>query len=57
MFTYLLAIRAKELCESRGRRPGPLIAYNHGVCGGKATLNLTRYFRAQELCESRGRRP
>ena len=46
----------RELCESRGRRPGlPVPNCLYGFCGRKATVNST--FRAQELCESRGGRP
>ena len=34
-------IRAQELCESRGGRPGlPVPNSLHGHCGRKATLNL-----------------
>ena len=42
-------VRALELCESRGDRPG-LSVPNSPWTNGKA-------FRAQELCESRGDRP
>ena len=34
-------IRAQELCESRGGRPGlPVPNKPYGLCGRKATLNL-----------------
>ena len=34
-------IRAQELCESRGGRPGLLVPSSPcGLCGRKATLNL-----------------
>ena len=47
-------VRAQELCESRGGRPGfPVPISHHGLCGRKATLKN----RAHELCESRGCRP
>ena len=46
-----LNIRAQELCESRGGRPGLPVPY--GLCGRKAILNV----RAQKLCESRGGHP
>ena len=48
-------VRAQELCESRGGRPG-LRVFNSpcGLRGRKATLNRRR---AQELCESSGERP
>ena len=33
-------IRAQELCESRGGRPGlPVLNSPYGLCGHKATLN------------------
>ena len=39
-FTFL-AIRAHELCESRGGRPGlPVPDSPYGLCEHKATLNL-----------------
>ena len=50
----LVVIRAQELCESRGGRPGlPVPNKPYCLCGRKATLKN----RAQELCESRGDRP
>ena len=34
-------VRAQELCESRGGRPGlPVANSSYGLCGLKATLNL-----------------
>ena len=52
MYTF----RARELCESRGDRPGlPVPNGPYGLCGRRATLNLS-VGRAQELCESRGGR-
>ena len=34
-------LRARELCESRGGRPGlPVPQSSFGLCGCKATLNL-----------------
>ena len=34
-------VRAQELCESRGGRPGlPVPDSPYGLCGRKATLNL-----------------
>ena len=48
-------LRAQELCESRGGRPGlPVLMSLMGFFGRNATLN---YPRVQELCESRGGRP
>ena len=50
-------VRAQELCECRGGRPGlPVPSSLYGLCGRKATLKLN-VSRAQELCESRGGRP
>ena len=39
----LACVRAQELCESRGGRPGlpSLIKKNYGFCGRKATLQPT----------------
>ena len=35
-------VRPQELCESRGGRPGLPVPNNpYGLCGRKATLNLT----------------
>ena len=52
----LLSVRAQELCESRGARPGlPVPNSPYGLCGHKATLNWLN--RVQELYESRGGRP
>ena len=49
-------VRAQELCESRGGRPGPHKS-PYGLCGHKATLNNEFFpIRAQELCEGRGGR-
>ena len=52
-------LRAQELCESRGGRPGlPVPNSPHGFCGRKETMEKDELlFRAQELCESRGGRP
>ena len=48
------SVRAQELCESGGGRPGlPVPNSPYGLRGRKATLEN----RAQELCESRGGRP
>ena len=51
--------KGQELCDSRGGRPGlPVLNSPYGLCGRKATLNLTvRESEGQELCESRGGRP
>ena len=47
-------IRAQELCESRGGRPGLTVPNSpYSLCGRKAILKN----RAPELCESRGGRP
>ena len=36
----VLSLRAQELCESRGGRPGLPVPNNpYGLCGRKATLN------------------
>ena len=36
-------VRAQELCESRGGRPGlPVPNSPYGLCGRKATLNSSR---------------
>ena len=67
----LFDIRAQELCESRGGRPGlpSLIHSPYGLCGRKATLKKKLFNSSsshceneqrvivQELCESRGGRP
>ena len=38
--TVKLHVRAQELCESRGGRPGlPVHNSPYGLCGRKATLN------------------
>ena len=38
----LTTSKAKELCESRGGRPGfPVPDNPYSVCGRKATMNLT----------------
>ena len=43
------------MCESRSGRPGLHVPRSpYGLCGRKATLNLSR---AQEVCESRGGLP
>ena len=48
-------LRAQELCESRGGRPGlPVPNSPCGLCGRKSALNRHR---TQKLCESRGGRP
>ena len=50
----LFSVRAQELCESRGGRPGlPVPNSPYGLCGRKATFNLFGV-RAQELCVGRG---
>ena len=50
------SIRAQELCESRGGRPGfPVLNSPYGLCVRKTTLEHS--VRAQELCESRGGPP
>ena len=50
-----LTVRAQELRECRGGRPGlPVPNRPYGVCGRKATVNV---FRAHELCQSRAGRP
>ena len=37
----LLSVRAQELCERRGARPGlPVPNSPYGLCGHKTTLNL-----------------
>ena len=37
----LQSIKAQELCESRGGRPGlPVPKSPYGLCGRKATLNM-----------------
>ena len=42
------SLRAQELCESRGDRPGlPVPNSPYGLCGRKATLEN----RTQELCQ------
>ena len=52
-----VVVKARELCESRGGRPGlPVPNSPYGLCGRKARLNYP-LVRAQELCESRGGRP
>ena len=43
------SVRAQELCESRGGRPGLSVP--------NSPYRLCRRLRAQELCESRGGRP
>ena len=49
-------VRAQELCQSGGGRPGLSVPNcPYGICGRKATLNLN-VSRAQELCEGRGGR-
>ena len=40
-YLFGLDVRAQELCESRGGRPGlPVPNSPYGPCGRKATLNL-----------------
>ena len=56
---WIQHLRAQELCESRGGRPGlPVPNTPYGLCGRKATLNERKnnnyIVRAQELCESPG---
>ena len=54
IYHTLSLLRAQELCESRGGRPGlPVPNKPYGLCERKAALKN----RAQELCESRGGRP
>ena len=49
-------VRAQEVCESRGGRPGhPVPVSPYGLCARKATLNSARV-RAQEVCGGRGGR-
>ena len=46
-------LRVRELCDSRGGRPGlPVPNSPYGLCGRKATFNSLNSFpnRAQELC-------
>ena len=51
-------VRAQELCESRGGRPGlPVPNSPCDLCGRKSTLDLNWPNRAQKLCESGGGRP
>ena len=50
-------LRAQDLYESRGGRPGLSVPDSpDGLCGRTATLNCAK-LRAQDLCESRGGRP
>ena len=53
-------IRAQELCESGGGRPGVLVSNSpYGFFGLKAAFEeeMKTHIRAQELCESGGGRP
>ena len=53
-------LRAQQLCESRGGRPGLSVPNKpYCFCGRKATVKKKKKtdFRVQELCESRGGRP
>ena len=61
MFTYGVSVRAPELCESRGGRPGLPVPNKPTV-----SVDVKQHFNqlqprvsvtAQELCESRGGRP
>ena len=56
-----LGLCQKELCESRGERPGLSISNSpYGLCGRKATLNSNSGYVVVPdgaLCESRGERP
>ena len=45
-------LRVQELCESRLGRPGlPIPNSLYGLCGRKATLNLTNTVHEREVCE------
>ena len=45
----LAGFSAQELCESRGGRPGlPVPNSPYGLCGRKATLNLTERVQSSE---------
>ena len=49
MFTYFENRRARELCKSRGGRPGLSVSNSlYGLCGRKATLNLQTFIDAQQ---------
>ena len=53
-----MGVRAQELCERRGGRPGLPVPNNPcGLCGRKTTVNELQSPRGQELCESGGGRP
>ena len=54
---YRHTVRAQELCESRGGRPGLPVPNKPTVSVDVKQHSTRSHIRAQELCESRGGRP
>ena len=51
--SFKCTVRAQELCECRGGRPGLSFPNNpYGECGRKATLDLILHHRDQEPCSN-----
>ena len=57
MNATLTAVRAQELCEIRGGRPGLIVLNIVSVDVKKLLRKKAVWIRARELCGSRGGRP